>query len=141
MHRLLQKDVWRSTYEQLNDVYLRYHRRGDSRMKAILILITLLAMVGMGSAATLTAHVNGCGGVASDDSLLDTLPDGYTYDSPINKYISLKKGWLMTDTDGYVTWDGPVQVKTWTVYYAVKVMSPTGVLQSHTAKIVMMPCI
>lgn len=109
-------------------------------MKAI-ILVTLLAMVGMGSAATLTAHVSGCGGVASDDSLLDTFPEGYTYYSPLDKYVSLKKDWLRTDIDGHVTWDGPVQTKTWTLYYAVKVMSPTGVIQSHTAKIVMMPCI
>ena len=90
---------------------------------------------------SLTAHVDGCGGIASDDSLLDILPDGYSYDSPADKYVTLKKGWLRTDTDGFVTWDGPVQTKTWTLYYAVKVMTPAGTLQSRTAKIVMMPCV
>ena len=107
----------------------------------VAVLVAAMAIIGSGSAATLTAHVSGCGGIASDDSLLDTLPDGSTYYSPLDKYVSLKKGWLRTDTEGHVTWDGPVQTKTWNLYYAVKVLSPEGVLQSHTAKIVMVPCI
>ena len=126
-------------------VRLKYYRELDGdRMKnfvKLLIAVTMLMAAGTASAATLTAHVSGCGGVASYDSLLDTLPDGTTYYSPIDKYVSLKKGWLRTDTDGFVTWDGPVQTKTWTLYYAVKVMTPAGTLQSHTAKIVMMPCV
>lgn len=89
-----------------------------------MFIMALLMVAGTASAATLTAHVSGCGGIASDDSLLDTLPDGTTYYSPVDKYVSLKKGWLRTDTEGHVTWDGPVQTKTWNLYYAVKVLSP-----------------
>ena len=107
----------------------------------LIITIALLAMAGMSSAVTPIAHVSGCGGIASDDSLLDVLPDGYTYYSPTEKYVILKKGWLYTDEGGHVTWDGPAQIKTWNLYYGIKVMSPTGVLQSYTAKIVMMPCV
>ena len=105
------------------------------------VLVAAMAIIGTGSAITPTAHVSGCGSVASIDSLLDVYPDGYTYVSPTAKYISLKKGWLRIDQDGYVTWDGPVQTGTWNTYFQITVMAPGGVLLKPTAKIVMMPCI